>query len=297
MQTTNAATQYRIDASDLSVILAMVRAGSLAGAAERLGNDASTIFRTVQRVEKGLAQRLFERSRAGYLPSELALELAQHAEQVEEQLAAAQSVAKLSPGSVSGNVRITSTDTIMHALIAPALRQLRAGHPLLSFDLHTGNELANLTRRDADIAVRATRKPPQHLVGKHVGPIRMALYGSKKSGPKTFDENVASTTAWVAPDDALPDHPSVVWRKKHFPKVMPPYRVGSILTVRELISQGAAIGLLPVFLARGRTDLRQLSDALDECQTELWLLTHTDVRHLRRVSTVYSFLAQSLHLD
>ena len=297
MQPSNASTQYKIDASDLSVVLALARARTLACAADRLGNDASTVFRTVQRIEKGLGQRLFERSRAGYVPSELALELAQHAEQVEKQLAAAQSVAQLSPGSVSGNVRITSTDTIMHGLIAPALGHLRASHPLLSFDLHTGNELASLTRRDADIAVRATRKPPQHLVGKHIGPIRMALYGSKKLGPKTFDEKVAFTTPWVAPDEALPDHPSVVWRKKHFPKVMPPYRVGSILTVSEFISQGTAIGLLPVFLARGRTDLRQLSDVLDECQTELWLLTHTDVRHLRRVSTVYSFLAQTLQLD
>ena len=289
--------QYKIDASDLSVVLALVRAGTLAGAADRLGNDASTVFRTVQRIEKGLAERLFERSRAGYLPSEVALKLAQHAEQVEEQLEAAQSVAQLRPGIVSGNVRITSTDTIMHGLIAPALRLLQASHPLLSFDLHTGNELASLTRRDADIAVRATRKPPHHLVGKHIGPIRMALYGAKKSGPKTFDEKVAANTPWVAPDDALPEHPSVVWRKKHYPKVMPTYRVGSILTVCELISQGTAIGLLPVFLAKGRSDLRQLSNVLDECQTELWLLTHADVRHLRRVSTVYSALAQGLQLD
>ena len=296
MQSTNASTQLRIEASDLGVILALVRGATLAGAAERLGIDASTIFRTVQRIEKGLGQRLFERSRAGYLPSELALELAQHAEQVEEHLEAAQSAAQLNPGSVSGHVRITSTDTIMHGLIAPALKELRASHPLLSFELHTGNELASLTRRDADIAVRATRKPPQHLVGKHVGAIRMALYGSKKSGPKIFDERVAATTPWAAPDDALPEHPSVVWRRKHFPKVNPTYRVGSILTVCELISTGAAIGLLPVFLAEGRRDLRQLSDALDECQTELWLLTHTDVRHLRRVSTVYTFLAHSLKL-
>jgi len=95
MQTINANLQYKINASDLGVILALVRAGNLAGAGDRLGNDASTVFRTVQRIEKGLGQRLFERSRAGYRPSELAQELAQHAEQVEEQLEAAQSAAQL----------------------------------------------------------------------------------------------------------------------------------------------------------------------------------------------------------
>lgn len=292
----NAKMQYRIEASELEVVLALVRAGTLAGAGERLGVDASTVFRTVQRIEKGLRMRLFERSRMGYLPTELALELAAHGERMEAQLEAARSVAQTSPGQVSGTVRITSTDTIMHGLIIPALKQLLTSHPLLSFDLHTGNELANLTRRDADIAVRATRRPPQHLVGKHVGPIRIALYGAKMGGPKKFDAEVAVKMPWVAPDDALPEHPSVVWRKKLFPKVTPTYLVGSILTVSELVGQGAAIGLLPVFLARDRSDLRQLTDVLDECQTELWLLTHTDARHLRRVNAVYTFLSENLRL-
>ncbi|MDP2066825.1 MAG: LysR family transcriptional regulator [Burkholderiaceae bacterium] len=293
----NAFMQYKIGTNDLEVVLALVRGGTLAEAGDRLAVDASTVFRTLQRIEKGLGQRLFERSRLGYRPSELAQELANHAEQMEVQLEAARSAAQMSPGQVSGTVRITSTDTILHGLVAPALQQLRISHPLLAYDLHAGNELASLTRRDADIAVRATRRPPQHLVGKHVGPIRVALYADRKRGPKRFDPDVAAKTPWIAPDDALPDHPSVLWRKRHFPKVSPIYRVGSILTVAELVAQGAGIGLLPLFMTRDRNDLRQLTDVLDECQTELWLLTHTDSRHLRRVSAVYSFLSQNLHLD
>jgi DNA-binding transcriptional LysR family regulator len=62
------------------------------------------------------------------------------------------------------------------------------------------------------------------------------------------------------------------------------------------VAKGLAIGLLPVFLAEGRKDLKQLTEVLDECQTELWLLTHTESRHLRRVSTVFGHLAQSLAL-
>lgn len=289
--------QYKFNTADLSVILALARAGTLAGAASRLEIDASTIFRTIQRIEKGLGQRLFERSRRGYLPSELAQQLVQYAEHIETQLEAAHSIAQLAPGEVTGTVRITSTDTIMHGLIMPSLKLLREQHQQLSFDLHSGNELANLNRRDADIAVRATKKPPQHLVGKHIGTIRVALYGSKKSGPKIFNEKIAATYPWAAPDEELPDHPSVVWRKNHFPKIIPTYRTGSILTVAELISQGAAIGLLPLFLAKNRTDLRQLSDTLDECQTDLWLLTHRESKHLLRVATVYSFLSRHLQLN
>jgi DNA-binding transcriptional LysR family regulator len=292
-----AATQYKIGYADLEVVLALVRAGTLAEAGERLSLDASTVFRTVQRMEKGLGERLFERSRSGYLPSELAQELAAHAEQLEARLEAARSAVQGSPEQVSGTVRITTTDTVLHGLVAPALVQLQTSHPLLTYDLHTGNELANLNRRDADIAVRATKRPPQHLVGKHVGPIRVALFAAKQGGPATFDGDVAARARWVAPDDALPEHPSVLWRKKHFPKVAPAYRVNSILTVAELVGRGLGIGVLPLFLANRRSDLVQLTEVLDECQTELWLLTHIESKHLRRVAAVFSHLSHTLLLD
>lgn len=296
MQTTNAQTQYKLSASDVEVVLALVRAKTLAEAGDRLGVDASTVFRSLQRIEKGLGQRLFERSRTGYLPLELAQVLATHGEQLEVQLESARSAAQTEPEQVSGSVRITTTDTLLHGLVTPALKLLQTSHPLLSYELHAGNELASLTRRDADIAVRATRRPPQHLVGKHVGPIRMAVFAAKKDGAKRFDAEVANMANWIAPDDALPDHPSVVWRKKHFPKVLPRYRVNSILTVAEMVGQGLGMGLIPTFLAEGRSDLVALTGALDECQTELWLLTHTESRHLRRVSTVFSHLAQHMVL-
>jgi DNA-binding transcriptional LysR family regulator len=293
----NAKTQYKLSASDVDVVLALVRGGTLAAAGERLAVDASTVFRSIQRLEKGLGQRLFERSRTGYLPSELANELAQYGEQMEAQLEAARSVAQAQPEQVAGTVRITTTDTVLHALVAPALKQLQPVHPLLGYELHTGNELASLTRRDADIAVRATQRPPPHLVGKHIGPIRVALFAGSHTGLADFESAAASQASWIAPDEGLPEHPAVVWRKKHFPKLVPAYRVNSILTVAELVAQGLGIGLLPLFLAQRRSDLRQISEVLDACQTELWLLTHTESRHLRRVHAVYSHLAQSLVLD
>ena len=77
---------------------------------------------------------------------------------------------------------------------------------------------------------------------------------------------------------------------------MPRYRVNSILTVAELISQGMGVGLLPLFLGRERKDLVQLGNEIEECQTDLWLLTHTDARHLRRVSVVYGHLVRHLVL-
>ncbi len=292
----SAATQYKISAGDLSVILALVRNGTLAESGERLGVDSSTVFRTIQRIEKGLGQQLFERSRSGFIPSELARELGNHGEQMEVQLEAARSVVQLSPEQVSGTVRISTTDTILHGLVAPALKALGASHPLLNFEINAGNELASLTRRDADIAIRATKRPPQHLVGKHVGPIRVALFSSKRGGIKKLKPGEAVNANWIATDEALPDHPSVVWRKKHYPKAKPTFSVNSILTVAEFVAQGLGVGVLPMFLAQGRSDLHQLTPVLDECQTELWLLTHSEFRHLRRVSAVFSHLSKSLVL-
>lgn len=296
MKLMNASTQYRLSAPDLEVVLAMARTGTLAAAGERLGVDASTVFRSLQRIERGLGQSLFERSRSGYRAGELAQALAEQAERIEAALESARSATQAQPEQVSGTVRITTTDAILHGLVAPALKALRAAHPLLDFELHAGNELASLTRRDADIAVRATRRPPPHLVGRSLGPIRVALYAGRGSPVKRYADVEAGRATWAAPDEALPDHPSVVWRKRHFPKVQPAYRVSSILTVTELVAQGMAVGVLPLFLAEGRRDLRPLTDVIDECQTELWLLTHPESRHLRRVSTVYAHLAQALVL-
>ncbi len=288
--------QYRLSPSDLEVMLALVRGGTLAIAGERLGVDASTVFRSLQRIERGLGRALFERTRSGYLATELASELAEHAEHMEAVLEAARSSAEAAPAQISGTVRITTTDTVLHGLVAPALRSLQIIHPLLGYELHTGNELASLTRRDADIAVRATKRPPQHMVGKHVGPVRVALYAAKRDGVRKFAEVESGQSDWIAPDDALPEHPSVVWRKRHFPKVVPRYRVNSILSVLELVALGLGVGIVPLFLAEGRGDVVRLTEALDECETELWLLAHPESRHLRRVGAVYSHLAQAMEL-
>ncbi|MEE4417656.1 hypothetical protein, partial [Klebsiella pneumoniae] len=83
--------------------------------------------------------------------------------------------------------------------------------------LRVSNELASLTRRDADIAVRATRRPPQHLVGKHLGSIRVGLYAGRGCDT-TYADVEAGRVPWIAIDDAIPEHPSVAWRKRHFPK-------------------------------------------------------------------------------
>jgi len=292
----NASTQYEIGAPELQVVLALARSGTLSAAGERLGVDASTVFRALQRLERGLGKPLFQRSRTGYLPNELAQALSTQAEQIEAAIEGARSALASEPAQVAGTVRLTTTDSVLHGLVAPALKTLRQQHPLLDYELHAGNEIASLTRRDADIAVRATKRPPQHLVGKRLGTLRVAVYAARRGGPRTLADVEAGRAAWIAVDDALPEHPSVAWRKRHHPKAVPKLRVNSIITIAEFVALGLGVGILPLFLAEPRSDLRRLSEPLEDAETELWLLTHPEARHLRRISTVYSHLSQAIVL-
>lgn len=292
-----ASVQYELGPADLRVVLALARRGTLAAAGELLGVDASTVFRALQRVEKGLQQRLFERTRAGYRPSELGAQLARHAERIETELETARGVAQAPGQAVSGTVRISTTDTLLHGLVLPALRDLSQVHPLLSFEITASHELASLTKRDADIALRATSRPPDHVVGKHLGTIRVAIYGPKTRGrgasSKRWDP---ATSPWIAPDEALPQHQGVLWRKRHMPGIVPRVQVNSILSVAEGIAAGLGVGVLPLFLARDRSDLVALTEPLADAETQLWLLTHPESRHLRRIATVAQHLAGNISL-
>lgn len=293
---TIAKTQYKLSASDVEIVLSLKRAGTLAEASARLQLDASTVFRSIQRIEKGLGQRLFDRSRTGYVALENAQLIAHHAEQMEVALEAARGVAQSQSHEVSGSVRITTTDSLLHGLLMPLLPLLAREHPLLQLDLHTGNEVASLTRRDADIAIRATNRPPPHLIGTRVGPIRVAVFARKSRCALSYDQVIETNVPWISVDDALPEHPSVRWRKRNHPKIAPKFLVSSILSVRDALLAGLGVGILPLFLAASHKELVQLSEPLDDAQSELWLLTHTDTRHLRRVAAAYGFLSTHLQL-
>lgn len=297
MQTPN----HALDPSDLNLLLALVRGGTLARAATALGVDASTVFRKAQRIEKRLGQRLFERSRAGYQPTELAQDLAGHAERIEAELEAARAATQARDAQVSGLVRLSTTDTLLQGLVLPTLRRLAHEHPRLQLELHAGNEAVNLTRREADIALRATRRPPPHVIGRELGTIRAAVYAARPAGRSGRGRHPAappdlSAVPWVAPDEALPEHLSVLWRRRHLPRVQPQWRVNSILSVFDAVRLGLGVGIVPLFLARGCEHLVPLTPPLPECDTPLWLLTHPESRHLRRIAKVAAHLAEAIEL-
>ena len=293
----NASVQRDIDAGELALLLSLVRGGTLSAAAQLAGVDTSTVFRTVQRIERSLGQRLFERSREGYRATELGQRLAEHAERIEAELEAARSLAQVREAAVSGLVRISTTDTLLNGLLLPSLHALRAAHPQLKLEIHARNELANLTQREADVALRATAKPPAHLVGRHLGPIRSAVFIARAAAPKRGRDIDLANASWIAVDEALPEHPSVRWRRKHLSRVEPALRLNSVQGVFDAVRRGLGVGIAPLFLARGVDDVTAITPPLDECETQLWLLTHPESRHLRRIQAVAAHMAQTVVLS
>ncbi|MDB5871142.1 MAG: LysR family transcriptional regulator [Ramlibacter sp.] len=295
MKSSIAKSQYAMTASDLELLLAVVRGGTLAEAAARLAADASTVFRGVQRIEKSLGQRLFERTRQGYLASDAMLEIARHAERIEAELEAARSAAHGGNSEVTGRVRLTTTDSVLRGLVLPCLPALAAQHPLLQLELRSANELASLTRRDADLALRATPKAPDHLIGRHLGQIRFVVCAGR-SLPVARRRRPLDEQDWIAPDEAMPEHPSVRWRRKHSPKLAPRHLVDGIVAVVDAIKAGLGVGIVPLFMLKCEPQLVALSPPLQGCESELWLLAHPESRHLRRIAAVYRHFAENVHL-
>jgi len=289
-----ASTQYQLTAGDLEVLLALARGGNLADAGKRLAANASTVFRTVQRVEKQLGQTLFARSRSGYLPNDMALGIVAHAERIETELDAARAALQTSQEQVTGIVRLTTTDSILQGMVIPELGELAARHPRLQLELSASNEVANLSKRDADIAIRGTSKPPEHLVGHHLGRASFALYVSKALYEAKGREKDPSAYDWIVLDESMPDHPALRWRKKNYPKVMPRYYLGSLLALGEAVRCGLGVGMMSTFRSKDDPVLQALTPVQDDCGIDIWILAHPESRHLRRIATVYTYFSKML---
>ncbi|WP_447652472.1 LysR family transcriptional regulator [Pseudomonas abietaniphila] len=286
---------YRINHADLNLILALVRGKTLARAAELLKVDVSTVFRAVRRLESATGTALFEKSRAGYQPTSAAMVLAQQAESAEQALALAQISLEQGQQIVSGTVRLTCTEAVLQSLLLPALRRFMPDYPGLKLELNTSSTFANLSRRDADIALRLTNTPPQHLVGTRLGTVSYRVCASeeylRRSGHTALEE-----MAWIAPDDFLPDHPTVAWRRQQLPGVNLAYRCSSMLAVAHLVRAGMGVAALPDFMLR-EGELQQLGTPLEDYDTALWLLTRPDCRGLRSVSALFSELTRAIDLS
>lgn len=165
-------------------------------------------------------------------------------------------------------------------------------YPALTLEMATSNAFANLSRRDADIALRLTNTPPEHLIGRCLGSADYFICGR----PEYRDALAQSPASvpWISPDDSMPDHTSVIWRKQAFPGVSPRYRCSNMSAISQMVAAGLGVAALTDFTVKGLGTVERLSEPLQGCSTDLWLLTRPDCRALRSVQTLLEALAPRL---
>jgi DNA-binding transcriptional LysR family regulator len=277
---------------DLRLVLAIAREGTLSGAARALGVTHSTVFRRLGALEQEAGVRLFDRFRDGYAATpagESAAKLAAHfADEVlalERQL----SGQDLRP---SGTVRIATTDTIS-VLLMPHLHGLRVAHPEIRLEITISNAIANLTRREADIALRPTLEPAETLVGRRVSEIAHAIYGSLEYLSQGRNKNLYAHD-WIGLDEALAGTVIGRWMRENVPDQRIACRVDALPALRDAARAGLGLAMLPCYVGDVADGLRRATRAANELRSALWLLTHDDLKRTARIRAVTDFLATRL---
>src|ERR1700754_2651604 len=165
---------------DFRYVKAIADSRSLAGAAAALGVNHSTVFRRLDQIEKRLGSRLFERGRAGYALTPSGEEMVELADRVGDDITSFERKITGRDLRPSGELRITCSDTVLIHLLTDVLADFRRAYPEIVIDVVVSNAMLNLSKRDADIAVRAAYQLPESLASHRVTRIAWAAYGPKR---------------------------------------------------------------------------------------------------------------------
>lgn len=277
----------RLGWDDVRLVGAVAEAGSLPAAAARLGAHHSTVFRRLRQIEDAVGQPLFERRGGTLLATGAGEEIAALAARLRAEVDA--TALKLMGREVQpeGELRVATNDSLLIHLLTPILAEFRAACPLVRLDVVVGNPAINLSRRDADVAIRATDRPPETLVGRRAARIAWALYGRR-------DRSGEETPQFVALGEEMAGMPVV----RHALEAAGPggvaYRVNTVLGLAEAIEAGLGIGHLPCFIGDTRPTLARLAEPEPAFATDLWLLTHADLREAARVRAFLQVVAAGI---
>lgn len=289
-----------LDWDQVRVFLAVARAGQLASAAERLGLDISTVSRRLDRLEADLGLHLFDRSRGGSALTAAAEALLPSAEDMERSLAAFTAAADTAEALPQGVVRLTAPPGLADAFIAPLLAPFHTRYPLVQVELDASVAYADLTRREADLAIRVARPRSGDLV--------MTKIVSTRSLPMTSPEYARALgrlrriddARWITWGSELSHLPSGAWLKVHAPAVVPVLRTNHYQS--QLRAAEAGLGVLlcsePFRHVRRLVPIepsKTLRPAWDALPGEaLWLVGHRALRTVPRISALWDFMLEHL---
>jgi DNA-binding transcriptional LysR family regulator len=261
---------------------------SLGGAAQELSVNHSTVFRRLAQIEEQLGSRLFERSRGGYALTPCGEEMVRLAERMGEDIVAFERQVTGHDLRPSGELRVTTNDTALIYLMTQVFAGFRQAYPEISLDVVVANQALNLSKRDADVAIRATERPPDTLIGRRIAGIAWAVFAATDKAPETFDPQTdcarcrvdrlrrqprepesreVAQGAWRAGASSIASTRCWAWRRRPPPE------------------SASAPALLHRRSTPGLTRLTRRSRRRDG----LWLLTHADLRADRARARLHGF--------
>lgn len=236
--------------------------------------------------------KLFERSRAGYNPTLAGEETAISAQRVEHEVLEIERRIVGQDLRVSGNIRVTTTDSLMDGLLSPIFSAFLTAYPDISLEIAISNDLYSLSKREADVAIRPSTKPPESLIGPKIAVITQAIYSKNpndgdQAGP--FDVNSLS---WIGPDESMFYNELDTWMREQELTSSIRYRVNSVLCMYSAVRDGVGVAVLPCYLAD--KNLYRVGDPISTLSTNLWLLTHVDLTSTARIRIFMGFVANAV---
>ena len=278
--------------------LALCRARTVGAAARSLGVDTSTVSRRLAALEATLSVRLFDRGREGVVATKAAEDLRVVAEEMEEVMTRFANAADGLEREVSGLVRMTCPPDVAGVVVTPVLPELFAKHPKLRVEIIPGEVVLDLTRREADIALRTVRPARGDLVVTRIAVVPWVLAAAPELARKLGTLRSWAAAPWVTWGERLSSLEPSRWLARHLRIAEPVVISDSMMVQIAAVTSGVGVALLPEPSARhyGLVTVKigaALRDAAREWPTsDLFLVTHRALRDVPRVRAVWDLLVR-----
>lgn len=280
-----------MDWNDIKVFLALVRHGSVRAAASKLGVSHSTVARRIEVLEKRLGVRLFDRISTGYAITPAGEDVLAIAEGVENDLDSLERRVVGRDQRLVGNIRLTTADFLATHLLMPHLADFTRQYPDINLEVVTTYQVLDMNKREADVALRFTRKPPEHLVGRQLATLSTTAYASVEY-LEQHQLGADSDACWIGYNGQA-RYPKWV-RESDYPHLPARGHFESMLLQLDAAKAGMGIAMLPCMLGDSEPSLCRVPPGTLTPAFELWLLTHRDVRTTARLRVFTGFLSQAI---
>lgn len=286
-----------LDWTDLQYVLTVADRGTLAAAGRALGVSHTTVLRRIAGLEAAFGVRLFDRLPSGYALTATGEEVLASARELSEGIATLERRLAGRDLRLEGLVRVATLDTLMASLLPPVLAAFQVEHPGVELEVSGAVAMANLSRRDADVAIRVSSGPPETLVGRRLASVGMGICGDLAGEAPGWTLEEWSAQRWIAPSDALAETNIARWMRTALPDAQVVFRADSAVAMARAAQAGVGVAALPWYLAPAFPGLgwRDLPAPL-EAPAGLWVLSHRDLRRTPRVRAFTDFVCRELAL-